>query len=195
VRVRPYRSTGGGREKQGVPEAWIGQEVVLYTVSSREFVATLIEIRDFGFAYRFRDSEDIIFAPWSVLRRAPLDALGRRRGQVLQELALIRIRTPMRMASNGLLDPDPGPPSHIRRGAMGSGKGMLCPCVGNRRPYSAGLDIARRPPASTTVAAGDEPPMNSQVPSAPSSFLCPEKNAQKKASETESEWLRWPDHD
>jgi hypothetical protein len=55
-------------EKQGVLEAWIGQEVVLHTVSSREFVATLVEIRDFGFAYRFRDSEDIIFAPWSVLR-------------------------------------------------------------------------------------------------------------------------------
>jgi hypothetical protein len=34
--------------------------------------------------------------------------------------------------------------------------------------------------------------MNSQVPSAPSSSLCPEKNAQKKASEAESEWLRWP---
>jgi hypothetical protein len=55
-------------ESQGVPEAWIGQEVVLHTLSSREFVATLVEIKDFGFAYRFRDSEDIIFAPWSVLR-------------------------------------------------------------------------------------------------------------------------------
>jgi hypothetical protein len=55
-------------ESQGVPEAWIGQEVVLHTLSSREFVATLVEIKDFGFAYRFMDSEDIIFAPWSVLR-------------------------------------------------------------------------------------------------------------------------------
>jgi len=34
-----------------------------------------------------------------------------------------------------------------------------------------------------------------QVPSALSSSLCPE-NAEKKASEAESEWLRWPDdHD
>jgi hypothetical protein len=55
-------------EKQGVPEAWIGQEVVLHTVSDREFLATLVEIKDFGFVYRFRDSEDIIFAPWGVLR-------------------------------------------------------------------------------------------------------------------------------
>jgi hypothetical protein len=74
---------------------------------------------------------------------------------------------------------------------MGSGKGMHSPCGGTRRPYSAGLGIARRPPAPTTVAAGDEPPMNSQIPSSPSSSLCPEKNAQKKASEAESEWLRW----
>jgi hypothetical protein len=55
-------------ENQGVPEAWVGQEVVLHTVSDREFLATLVEIKDFGFAYRFRDDEDIIFAPWSVLR-------------------------------------------------------------------------------------------------------------------------------
>ena len=55
-------------ESQGVPEAWIGQEVVIHTVSDREFVATLVEIKDFGFAYRFRVSEDIIFEPWSVLR-------------------------------------------------------------------------------------------------------------------------------
>ena len=46
-------------EKQGVPEAWIGQEVVLHTVSDREFLVTLVEIKDFGF-----------------LERAPLDALG-----------------------------------------------------------------------------------------------------------------------
>ena len=32
-----------------------------------------------------------------------------------------------------------------------------------------------------------------QVPSDPSSSFCPE-NAEK-ASEAESEWLRWPDHD
>ena len=55
-------------ENQGVPEVWIGQEVVLHTVSDREFVATLVELKDFGFAYQFRDAEDIIFAPWSVLR-------------------------------------------------------------------------------------------------------------------------------
>jgi hypothetical protein len=55
-------------DNQGVPEAWIGQEVVVHTVSSREFLATLVEVKDFGFVYRFRDSEDIIFAPWSVLR-------------------------------------------------------------------------------------------------------------------------------
>jgi hypothetical protein len=67
-RVRPYASTEGGMDDQGVPEAWIGQEVVIHTVSSREFLATLVEVKDFGFAYRFRDSEDIIFAPWSVLR-------------------------------------------------------------------------------------------------------------------------------
>ena len=55
-------------EKQGVPEAWIGQEVVLHTVTDREFVVILVEIKNFGFAYRFRANEDIIFAPWSVLR-------------------------------------------------------------------------------------------------------------------------------
>jgi hypothetical protein len=55
-------------ESQGVPEAWIGQEVVIHTITDREFLATLVEIKGFGFAYRFRDSEDIIFAPWSVLR-------------------------------------------------------------------------------------------------------------------------------
>jgi hypothetical protein len=61
-------STEDGMENQRVPEAWIGQEVVLHTVSNREFLATLVEIKDFGFAYRFADDEDIIFAPWSVLR-------------------------------------------------------------------------------------------------------------------------------
>jgi hypothetical protein len=66
--VRPYTSTESGVDNQGVPEAWIGQEVILHTVSSREFVATLVEVKGFGFAYRFRDSEDVIFAPWSVLR-------------------------------------------------------------------------------------------------------------------------------
>ena len=55
-------------ENQGVPEAWVGQEVVLHTVNNREFLATLVEIKNFGFAYQFRDDEDIIFAPWSVLR-------------------------------------------------------------------------------------------------------------------------------
>jgi len=59
---------GERMDNQGVPEAWIGQEVILHTVSSREFLATLVEVKPFGFAYRFRDSEDIIFAPWSVLR-------------------------------------------------------------------------------------------------------------------------------
>jgi len=55
-------------ENQGVPEAWVGQEVALHTVDNREFLANLVEVKDFGFAYQFRDSEDIIFAPWSVLR-------------------------------------------------------------------------------------------------------------------------------
>jgi hypothetical protein len=55
-------------ENRGVPEPWIGQKVVLHTVFDREFLATLVEIKDFGFAYRFRDDEDIIFAPWSELR-------------------------------------------------------------------------------------------------------------------------------
>jgi hypothetical protein len=55
-------------ENQEVPEAWIGQEVVLHTVSNREFLANLAEVKNFGFAYQFRDGEDIIFAPWSVLR-------------------------------------------------------------------------------------------------------------------------------
>jgi hypothetical protein len=50
----------------------------------------------------------------------------------------------------------------------------------------------RRAPSRVTV--GDEPSMNSQVPSSPSSSLCPERT--QKASEAESEWLHWPDdHD
>ena len=72
-------------EDQGVPEAWIGQEVIFHTVSDREFLATLVEVKDFGFAYQFRDSEDIIFAPWSVLRwmRQPGDdAENIRRGEL-----------------------------------------------------------------------------------------------------------------
>ena len=68
TRVRPYTTAEGGMDNQRVPEAWIGQEVVVHTVSSQEFVATLVEVKPFGFAYRFRDSEDIIFAPWSALR-------------------------------------------------------------------------------------------------------------------------------
>jgi len=63
-------------ENQGLPEVWIGQEVVLHTVSDREFVATLVEIKDFGFAYRFREDEDIIFSPWSVLRWMRLASEG-----------------------------------------------------------------------------------------------------------------------
>ena len=63
-----HTRTEDGMENQGVPEAWVGQEIVLHTVNNREFLATLVEIKDFGFAYQFRDSEDIIFAPWSLLR-------------------------------------------------------------------------------------------------------------------------------
>jgi hypothetical protein len=72
-------------ENQGVPEAWIGQEVVLHTVSDREFLVILVEVKDFGFAYQFGDREDIIFAPWSVLRwmRQPGDdAEIMRRGEL-----------------------------------------------------------------------------------------------------------------
>jgi len=63
-------------ENQGVPEAWVGQEVILHTISDREFLATLVEIKGFGFAYQFRDGEDIIFAPWSVLRWMRLTGEG-----------------------------------------------------------------------------------------------------------------------
>jgi hypothetical protein len=72
-------------ENQGVPEAWIGQVVILHTVYDREFLATLVEVKDFGFAYQFRDSEDIIFAPWSVLRwmrQSGDDAENMRRGEL-----------------------------------------------------------------------------------------------------------------
>jgi hypothetical protein len=31
-------------ESQGVPEAWIGQEVVLHTVSDREFLTTYLAL-------------------------------------------------------------------------------------------------------------------------------------------------------
>src|SRR5215212_3505509 len=75
-RRRFYTSTEDGMENQRVPEAWIGQEVVLHTVSNREFLVTLVEVKDFGFAYHFRDDEDIIFAPWSVLRRMRLAGEG-----------------------------------------------------------------------------------------------------------------------
>jgi phage terminase large subunit len=63
-------------ENQGVPEAWVREEVVLHTVSDREFLATLVEIKDFGFAYRFSDDEDIIFSPWTVLRWMRLASEG-----------------------------------------------------------------------------------------------------------------------
>jgi hypothetical protein len=44
-------------------------------------------------------------------------------------------------------------------GAKASGKGMLPVC---RKPAAvvAGLGVARRPPAPSTIAAGDGPPMN-----------------------------------
>ena len=54
-------------------------------ISSDSRRGTLVEVKDFGFAYQFRDSEDIIFAPWSVLRwiRQPGDdAENMRRGEL-----------------------------------------------------------------------------------------------------------------
>ena len=55
-RIRECRRCGSGKRLSSTP------------FPTESFVTTLVEIKDFGFAYRFREDEDIIFAPWSVLR-------------------------------------------------------------------------------------------------------------------------------
>jgi hypothetical protein len=50
------------------PEAWTGQEVAIHFMDHREFLAILVDVREFGFVYKNRDSETQLFTPWSAIR-------------------------------------------------------------------------------------------------------------------------------
>ena len=72
-------------ENQEIPQAWIGQEVIVRTIDNKEFLINLVEVKDIGFAYQFENSESPIFAPWSVIRWMRLpgsDDENMRRGEL-----------------------------------------------------------------------------------------------------------------
>lgn len=50
------------------PEAWIGQEVGIHMTDHREYLATLLGVRGFGFLYQTPGDEYQVFMPWSAIR-------------------------------------------------------------------------------------------------------------------------------
>jgi len=54
-----------------IPEVWVGQKVVVNTVEMVQFVATLRDVRAFGFLHELEDEpgddHPLVFAPWSSI--------------------------------------------------------------------------------------------------------------------------------
>lgn len=52
---------------EGAAESWIGEEVLIHTISRTEFVAILKGLKDYGFLYTNLDSDTLILMPWSAI--------------------------------------------------------------------------------------------------------------------------------
>jgi hypothetical protein len=50
-----------------VPEAWVGQQVVIYRPNGKELWVVLRDVRDFGVVYTMVGIPDRIFCPWSAI--------------------------------------------------------------------------------------------------------------------------------
>ena len=53
------------RPKDRIPEAWVGQQVVIHKPSGHELWAVLRDVRDFGVVYTMVGIPDRIFCPWT----------------------------------------------------------------------------------------------------------------------------------
>lgn len=66
----------GSRPRERLPEAWIGQLVVVRRVSGHEHMVVLRDVREFGIVYTMAGTREPVFSPWSAilwLRRAQED--------------------------------------------------------------------------------------------------------------------------
>ena len=55
------------RPKDRIPEAWVGQQVVIHKPSGQELWAVLRDVRDFGVVYTMVGIPDRIFCPWTSI--------------------------------------------------------------------------------------------------------------------------------
>ena len=57
----------GSRPKDRIPEAWVGQQVVIHKSSGQELWVVLRDVRDFGVLYTMVGIPDRIFSPWTSI--------------------------------------------------------------------------------------------------------------------------------
>jgi hypothetical protein len=57
----------GSHPNDRVPEAWVGQQVVIHRTSGQELWVVLRDVRDFGVVYTMVGIPDRIFCPWSSI--------------------------------------------------------------------------------------------------------------------------------
>ena len=51
-----------------IPEAWIGQEVLVHAIDHHEMIVVLEDVREFGFVYSNQGDSELIFSPWTTVR-------------------------------------------------------------------------------------------------------------------------------
>lgn len=57
----------GSRPRERLPEAWIGQLVVVRRVSGHEHMVVLRDVREFGILYTMAGTREPVFSPWSAI--------------------------------------------------------------------------------------------------------------------------------
>ncbi len=57
----------GARPRERLPEAWIGQLVVVRRVSGHEHMVVLRDVREFGIVYTMVGTREPVFSPWSAV--------------------------------------------------------------------------------------------------------------------------------
>ena len=57
----------GSRPKTRIPEAWVGQQVVIHRASGKELSVVLRDVREFGVVYTMVGKPQPIFSPWSSI--------------------------------------------------------------------------------------------------------------------------------
>jgi hypothetical protein len=61
------------RSRTRIPEAWVGQQVVIHRVSGKELSVVLRDVREFGVVYTMVGKPQPIFSPWnSIVWMRPL---------------------------------------------------------------------------------------------------------------------------